>query len=97
MDWAPTGEYTRMGNFRGTVPVRPGQVRRQELLGTVSVYRVVQVDESLALVEVIEAPGLHAGMQFSFTTEAVGRMDVVDSGEVELEPSPAGSAAGAPL
>src|SRR5688500_7122819 len=93
MVWALTGEYTRMGNFRGTVPVHPGQVRRHELLGTVAVYRVVQVDESLSLVEVIEAPGLHAGMQFSFTTEAVGRMDVIDPGELELEPSPPGSAA----
>jgi hypothetical protein len=76
-----------MGNFRGTASVRPGQVRRQELLGTVAVYRVVQVDETLSLVEVIEAPGLSAGMRFSFTTQAVGAMELVDPGDLE-PPSP---------
>ena len=67
-----------MDPSRQTAQVRLGQVRRHELLGTVAVYRVVDIEGPLVLVEVIQAPGLEAGARFRFTEEAVRRMRLLD-------------------
>jgi hypothetical protein len=61
------------------LPVTSGQVRRHELHGSFATYVVCQVEGALALVEVVEAPGLAAGMRFRFATAAVAAMTLVPS------------------
>jgi hypothetical protein len=55
-----------------------GQLRRQSMLDTEAVYRVVELGEETVRVEVISAPGLPAGGQFEFAAAAVQRMELLD-------------------
>jgi hypothetical protein len=57
-------------------PVEPGQIRRNRLLETEAVYRVVSVADDVVEVEVVRAPGLKEGQRFSFTQEAVAAMEL---------------------
>lgn len=61
------------------LPVTNGQVRRHELHGSSATYVVCEVQGALTLVEVVEAPGLAAGMRFRFATAAVAAMTLVAS------------------
>ena len=51
-----------------------GQIRQQEIQGTVATYRVVAVQQDLIEVEVVEAPGLAEGLRFRFAATAVEAM-----------------------
>ncbi len=55
-----------------------GQLRRQSMLDTEAVYRVVELGEETVRVEVITAPGLPPGRQFEFAAAAVRRMELLD-------------------
>jgi predicted RNA methylase len=78
MPRAAPGDNWRMSFFSGEPSsVEPGQIRRSELQGSVATYRVLEARGEVALMEVVEAPGLGAGMRFSFTLDAVGAMAVV--------------------
>jgi hypothetical protein len=57
-------------------PVEPGQIRRNRLLESEAVYRVVAVADDLVEVEVVQAQGLKKGQRFSFTHEAVAAMEL---------------------
>jgi hypothetical protein len=61
-------------------PLAKGELRRKELHGTVATYRVVDLADEHALVEVVDAPGLDAGARFWFTQDAVGAMTLVAAG-----------------
>jgi hypothetical protein len=54
------------------------QLRTHSLLGLDATYRVIDVTGKHALVEVVEAPGLHPGTRFRYDLEAVEGMRVVD-------------------
>lgn len=69
-----------------------GQVRRLDALGSTSIYRVVALDDELVNAEVIEVPGLPAGMVVRLTTAAVAAMDLVDA-DVASRPGPVADAA----
>jgi hypothetical protein len=58
-----------------------GQLRRQRRLGSEAVYRVREVHGELVEVEVVGAPGLEAGGLFTFTRQAVERMELVSRAE----------------
>jgi hypothetical protein len=58
-----------------------GQLRRQVVLGTEAVYRVVGLTARSVQVEVVRAPGLTPGDRYMFTRAAVLRMDVLDLDE----------------
>jgi hypothetical protein len=54
-----------------------GQLRRQRALGSEALYRVGGWDADRVRVEVVEAPGLQSGDEFTFTRDAVSAMKVV--------------------
>jgi hypothetical protein len=54
------------------------QLRTHTLLGLEATYRVIDVSEKHALVEVVEAPGLNPGTRFRYDIETVDEMRVVD-------------------
>jgi hypothetical protein len=60
-----------------STPVAGEQLRRHELNGTSATYLVREVRGALTLVEVVDAPGLAAGMRFRFATTAVAAMAIV--------------------
>ncbi|MGP0048273.1 MAG: hypothetical protein ACLPZR_05400 [Solirubrobacteraceae bacterium] len=55
-----------------------GELRRQVLLGSESLYRVCACDGDHVEVEVVRAPGLRPGLRFAFTADAVAAMSLVD-------------------
>jgi hypothetical protein len=61
----------------GSAAVTPGSYWRHSALGSGAVYRVLEVSGEHVMVEVCEAPGLEAGMQFRFTLAAVAAMTPV--------------------
>jgi hypothetical protein len=50
---------------------------RQSLLGTDATYRIVDAGLEIVTAEVIDAPGLTAGMRVSFVADAVRAMSRV--------------------
>jgi hypothetical protein len=60
-----------------TAAVQPGQIRRHSLLGTDATYQVLGVEEGLARVSVLEAPGLESGTELRLSLEAVGSMEIL--------------------
>ena len=65
------------------VELASGQLRRQVRLGSEAVYRVREVTPTGVIVEVVRAPGLEAGLRFTFTAAAVQRMEPVDEDVAE--------------
>jgi hypothetical protein len=59
--------------------VGAGQIRRHEALGTTSTYRVVAVDAPIALMEVLDGPGLAAGTRVRLTLDDVRAMALIDA------------------
>jgi hypothetical protein len=57
--------------------IAPGQLRRQQTLGSSALYRVAAVDEKLITLTVVHAPGLTAGARVSFTRQAVAAMTAI--------------------
>lgn len=55
-----------------------GQLRSKTLLGVEASYRVLSVQRNLALMEVVDVPGLIPGMRFRLALSAVAEMTVVD-------------------
>jgi hypothetical protein len=55
-----------------------GQLRAKTLLGVEATYRVLEVHPGHALMEVVDVPGLAAGLRFRLERGAVAEMDVVD-------------------
>jgi hypothetical protein len=55
-----------------------GELRRQEVLGTEAVYRIVDVQGELVEVEVVRAPGLAPGRRLRLTADAVQRMQLIE-------------------
>lgn len=54
------------------------QLRAHTLLGLEATYRVIDVSDQHALVEVVEVPGLHPGMRFRYDIGTVDEMRIVD-------------------
>lgn len=65
--------------------VEPGQIRRNRVLESEAVYRIVDVTDDLVEVEVVEAHGLKEGQRFSFTHEAVAAMELAGAPEATTE------------
>jgi hypothetical protein len=57
--------------------VQPGQIRRQEVLGTLATYEVIGVDGDSVRVRVVEVPGLAQGLELWLTMKAICEMRVV--------------------
>ncbi len=55
-----------------------GQLRRQVRLESEAVYRVCELDDDFAAVEVVRAPGLHPGQRFRFKRDAVAAMELAE-------------------
>ena len=51
-----------------------GEIRRYELLGSSATYRVLAIDSTHVVVEVVEAPGLAAGLRLRMSQDAVQAM-----------------------
>lgn len=66
-------------------PLAVGQLRRNVLLGSEAIYRIVEWDGSRVEVEVVDAPGLVSGLRLGFTLEAVLGMLVVSRLESEMD------------
>jgi hypothetical protein len=66
--------------------VEQGQIRRNRLLESEAIYRVVAVADDLVEVEVVEAPGLKPGQRFSFTAEVVEAMELAVAPEPTSRP-----------
>lgn len=58
---------------------RPGQILRHRALGTTALYRVIGENPRGVEVEVVDAPGLQPGSQFTFGLNEVLAMDQIDS------------------
>ncbi|HVW19412.1 MAG TPA: hypothetical protein VHB30_14290 [Solirubrobacteraceae bacterium] len=54
--------------------VLPGQIRRQELLGSEAAYEVLEVEGRRVQVAVLDAPGLECGMRIWLTLDAIAAM-----------------------
>lgn len=54
------------------------QLRAHTMLGLEATYRVIDVSDEHALVEVVDAPGLHPGMRFRYDLGIVDEMRIVD-------------------
>ena len=54
-----------------------GEIRRYELLGSSATYRVLAIDSTHVVVEVVEAPGLAAGLRLRMSRDAVHAMTLV--------------------
>jgi hypothetical protein len=67
--------------------VEPGQIRRNRLLDSEAVYRVVAVADDLVEVEVVQAHGLKEGQRFSFTLEAVAAMELAETPQATTKPA----------
>lgn len=81
-----------MGGRPHAERVRVGQIRRHEALGSVSVYRVIAIDPPVAVMEVIEAPGLPTGATVRLMLRNVERMRVI-SADSASRPGPIADAA----
>lgn len=66
-----------------------GDLVRCRRLGSVATYRVCDRRGDLVEVEVIEVPGLRAGMRFRFTRDAVAEMQRVAPAMENPLPAPA--------
>ena len=62
--------------------LRVGQLRRQTMLDSDAVYRIVRLSPALVEVSVVRAPGLAAGETFVFSRGAVLAMELL------VEPTP---------
>lgn len=81
-----------MGDLSFGSAVAVGQMRRIEALGSTSLYRVTSVDDPFVGVEVVDVPGLPAGMAVRLTLKAVAAMELVET-DSAARPGPIADAA----
>lgn len=58
---------------------RAGELRGQTLMGTTALYRVVDMDQTHARMEVVRSPGLPRGACFRIGLVAVHAMELVEN------------------
>lgn len=74
-----------MNVINSTTDVAQDQLRQHALLGTRATYRVVSVTDVLATLQVVDVPGLPAGMDVRMALDEVRAMPLVEDVRTEVD------------